>query len=407
MEFCGIVAPGDTMNYQFSAAMRDMKPSAIREIFKSLGQPGAISLAAGNPAPESFPADRMAKVAADIFASNATAALQYGTTEGYAPLRELVSERLKTRFGVDTDANMTVITSGGQQAIELTCKTLCDAGDVVICENPSFIGALNAFRSLGARPVGVELEADGMSIDGLEAALKANPRAKLIYVIPTFQNPAGLTTSLQKRQAIYELARRYDVVILEDNPYGDLRFAGEDVPTIKSLDTDGRVVYCGTFSKILSAGMRVGFVCGNEELIQKMVVAKQVEDVHTNQFFQMLCANFMQQYDLDEHIAFIRDLYRQKCACMLGALDTYMPSCVQYTRPQGGLFLWCTLPSQIAMPDFVAEAAEHRVFVVPGNTFNADLTAPSQSFRLNYSTPSIEQIRDGVAVLGQIVQQKL
>ncbi|MBQ9964999.1 MAG: PLP-dependent aminotransferase family protein [Clostridia bacterium] len=393
------------MKYQFSAAMQDMKPSAIREIFKSLGQPGAISLAAGNPAPESFPSEQMAQIAADIFETRAATALQYGTTEGYTPLRELVAARLKTRFGIDTDQNMTVITSGGQQAIELACKTFCNAGDVVICENPSFIGALNAFRSLGACPVGVELEADGMSIDGLEAALKAHPNTKMIYVIPTFQNPAGLTTSLTKRRAIYALAQQYDVMILEDNPYGDLRFAGEDLPTLKSMDTDGRVIYCGTFSKILSAGMRVGFVCGNEQAIQKMVVAKQTEDVHTNLFFQMLCAEYMARYDLDAHIEGIRALYRDKCACMLDALDRYMPQSVQYTRPDGGLFLWCTLPESVSLSAFVAAASDNKVFVVPGTTFNCDLTAPSQSFRLNYSTPSKEQIEEGVRKLGAVLQE--
>ena len=387
--------------------MRDMKPSAIREIFKSLGQPGAISFAAGNPAPESFPSEKMAAIAADIFDTAAETALQYGTTEGYAPLRELVAARLKARFGVDTDRNMTVITSGGQQAIELTCKTLCDAGDVVICENPSFIGALNAFRSLGARPVGVALEEDGISVEGLEAALKANPNAKLLYLIPTFHNPAGITMSLEKRRAVYALARKYDLAILEDNPYGDLRFAGEELPTLKSMDEDGRVIYCGTFSKILSAGMRVGFVCGNEQLIQKMVVAKQVEDVHTNQFFQMLCAEFIERYDLDEHIDGIRALYREKCGCMLDALDAHMPKGVTYTRPEGGLFLWCTLPESVPMAQFVAKASENKVFVVPGTTFNCDLTAPSQSFRLNYSTPSMAQIRDGVATLGRVLHELL
>lgn len=393
------------MKYQFSAAMQDMKPSAIREIFKSLGQPGAISLAAGNPAPESFPSEQMAQIAADIFETRAATALQYGTTEGYTPLRELVAARLKTRFGIDTDQNMTVITSGGQQAIELACKTFCNAGDVVICENPSFIGALNAFRSLGACPIGVELEADGMSVEGLEAALKAHPNTKMIYVIPTFQNPAGLTTSLTKRRAIYALAQQYDVMILEDNPYGDLRFAGEDLPTLKSMDTDGRVIYCGTFSKILSAGMRVGFVCGNEQAIQKMVVAKQTEDVHTNLFFQMLCAEYMARYDLDAHIEGIRALYRDKCACMLDALDRYMPKSVQYTRPDGGLFLWCTLPESVSLSSFVSAASDNKVFVVPGTTFNCDLTAPSQSFRLNYSTPSKEQIEEGVRKLGAVLQE--
>ncbi len=391
------------MEYQFSNAMRDMKPSAIREIFKSLGQPGAISFAAGNPAAESFPAEQMADIAEEIFKSQAAVALQYGVTEGFAPLRTAVAQRLSNRFGIDTTKNMTFITSGGQQAIELLCKTLCDAGDVVICENPSFIGALNAFRSLGVKPVGVELEADGLSIEGLERALRGNPRAKLLYLIPTFQNPTGITMSLEKRKAVYALARRYNVVILEDNPYGDLRFAGDELPTIKSMDTDGRVVYVGTFSKILSAGMRVGYVCGNAALLQKMVVAKQVEDVHTNLFFQILCARFLEQYDLQAHIATICDLYRKKCGWMLDALTRYMPSDVTFTRPDGGLFLWCTLPERVSQPMFIKQAAEQGVFVVPGGTFNCDETAGSRSFRLNYSVPSAQQIEQGISILGNLL----
>ena len=391
------------MDYSFSNAMCDMKPSAIREIFKSLGQPGAISFAAGNPAAESFPAEQMADIAEEIFKTQAAVALQYGETEGFAPLRTAVAQRLDKRFGVDTTENMTIITSGGQQAIELLCKTLCDAGDVVICENPSFIGALNAFRSLGAKPVGVELEADGISIEGLERALRENSRAKLLYLIPTFQNPTGITMSLKKRKAVYALARRYNMVILEDNPYGDLRFAGDELPTIKSMDTDGRVVYVGTFSKILSAGMRVGYACGNAALLQKMVVAKQVEDVHTNLFFQILCARFLEQYDLQAHIATICDLYRQKCGWMLDALTRYMPSDVTFTRPDGGLFLWCTLPERVSQPMFIKQAAEQGVFVVPGGTFNCDETAGSRSFRLNYSVPSAQQIEQGISILGSLL----
>lgn len=395
------------MELKFSEKMQNMKPSAIREIFKSLGMPGAISFAAGNPAPESFPVDRMEKLAADIFAEEAATALQYGVTEGYVPLREAVTCRLKEKFGVDTDRNTTLITSGGQQAIELFCKVMCNEGDVVICENPSFIGALNAFRSLGVRPVGVELEDDGISIDGLEAALKANPNAKFLYLIPTFHNPAGITMSYEKRLAVYRLAQQYDVMILEDNPYGDLRFAGEDLPTIKSIDTDGRVLYCGTFSKILSAGMRVGYASGCEEVIQKMVIAKQVEDVHSNQFFQMLCARFMQQYDLDEHIATIRALYRRKCGLMVSLLEQYMPAEVKFTRPEGGLFLWCTLPDGASVPDLVKALSGKGVFVVPGKTFNCDENAPSQSFRLNYSTPSEEQIERGIKILCDTVREQL
>lgn len=395
------------MSITISDKMKNMKPSAIREIFKSLGTPGAISFAGGNPAPESFPSQALAEIAADIFENEVATALQYSVTEGYLALRQLVSERLKQKFNISTDRNTTIITSGGQQAIELTCKVVCNEGDEVICENPSFIGALNAFRSLGTHPVGVELESDGINVIALEKAIKAHPKAKLLYLIPTFHNPAGITMSLEKRRAVYALAQQYDLVILEDNPYGDLRFAGEEVPTIKSMDTEGRVLYCGSFSKILSAGMRVGFACGSDELIQKMVVAKQVEDVHTNIFFQMLCARYMRDYDLDGHIESIRDLYRRKCRKMLEALDAYMPKEVVYTRPEGGLFLWCTLPEQVDVAALVKDAATEKVFVVTGAAFNCDESAPTHSFRLNYSMPSEEEIEKGIILLSDLIRRRL
>lgn len=390
-----------------SDKMKNMKPSAIREIFKSLGMPGAISFAGGNPAPESFPVTALSAIAAEIFETNASAALQYSVTEGYPLLREQVAQRLKDKFGIDTDNNTTIITSGGQQAIELTCKVLCNEGDEVICENPSFIGALNAFRSLGARPIGVELEEDGINVAALEETIKSHPKARFLYLIPTFHNPAGITMSLEKRRAVYALAQQYDLVILEDNPYGDLRFSGDELPTIKSMDVDNRVIYCGTFSKILSAGMRVGFVCGPDELVQKMVVAKQVEDVHTNIFFQMLCAEYIRQYDLDAHIETIRALYREKCERMLAALDAHMPKEVRYTRPEGGLFLWCTLPEHVDVAALIKEAAAEKVFVVTGAAFNCDETAGTHSFRLNYSMPSLENIDKGVALLGDIIRRHL
>ncbi len=396
------------MQYKISDKMAVMKPSAIREIFKSLGTPGAISFAAGNPAPESFPIEAIKEISANILENDAVTALQYSVTEGYPKLRQLIKKRISEKFSVGTPDDETIITSGGQQGIELACKALCNIGDAVICENPSFIGSLNSFRSNGARPVGVPIEDDGINIEKLEEALIAEgDKAKIIYVIPTFQNPAGITTSLEKRKKIYALAQKYDVVIIEDNPYGDLRFDGEDVPTIKSMDTDGRVIYCGSFSKILSAGMRIGFACANNELIQKMVVAKQVEDVHTNIFFQMVCAEYMEKYDLDAHIEKIRDLYRTKCHLMLDCLDKYMPGQLKYTRPEGGLFILCTLPDGIKLSDFIAKASEQKVFVVPGTAFNCDEAAPSDSFRLNYSMPSNEEIEKGIKILGDIIKDML
>jgi len=391
------------MQYNLSDNIKNMKPSAIREIFKSLGTPGAISFAAGNPSPESFPVEDITRIANKILAENASASLQYGTTEGFMPLRELVTKRIAEKFDCVKEGDMTIITSGGQQGIELFCKVMCNRGDEVICENPSFIGALNAFRSIGAVPVGVPLEDDGINLEILEEVLKTHPKAKFMYLIPTFQNPAGITTTLEKRKAVYALAQKYDVMILEDNPYGELRFAGEDVPTYKSMDTDGRVMYCGSFSKILSAGMRVGFICGNETVVQKMVVAKQVEDVHTNQLFQMIVADFMTECDMDAHVAKIRALYKHKAELMIAALDKYMPKEVKFTRPEGGLFLWCTLPEGVSLSEFMKESIAQKVFVVTGKAFNCDEEADSDSFRLNYSMPSDEEIDKGIKILGEII----
>ena len=395
------------MEYIFSNKLASMKPSAIREIFKSLADPTMISFAAGNPSPLSFPAEEFGALAADIFANHSTTALQYGTTEGYTPLIGEVDKRLEAKFNIKGEGDQTIITTGGQQGIELACKALCNEGDVVICENPSFIGALNAFRSCGCETVGVPLADDGIDTEMLEKTIEANPNAKILYLIPTFHNPAGITSTLENRKKVYEIALRKKIIIIEDNPYGELRFAGENVPTIKSIDTEGIVLYCSSFSKILSAGMRVGFIRGPREVIQKMVIAKQVEDVHTNNFFQMLCYRFITEYDLDAHIEKIRELYRNKCNLMLDCLDKNLPACIKYTRPEGGLFIWCTLPDEIDAAEFVKKALEKKVAVVPGATFNPDQNAPSQSFRLNYSTPSDEAIIRGVEALGEVAREMI
>ena len=393
------------MEYKFSKKIAELRPSAIREIFKSLTDPSIISFAAGNPSPESFPVRELAKLSEEIFANESTGALQYSITEGYTPLRNAIADRQKKRFGENMvrDTDGVLVVSGGQQGIELACKVFCNEGDAVICENPSFIGSLNSFRSNGATPIGVEMEEDGISLTKLEETLKSTPNAKLLYLIPTFHTPTGITMSLKKRLGVLELAKKYDIVIIEDNPYGELRFAGEDIPTLKALDTDGRVIYCSSFSKILSAGMRVGFICAPSEICSKMTVAKQGEDVHTNIFFQMLCYKYMTQCDLDAHIASINDLYRRKCNLMLECLDKYVPADkVTFTRPEGGLFIWGTVKDCEDASHIVKKAIEKKVAVVPGTAFNCDTEALSGSFRLNYSTPSDEQIIEGVKRLGEV-----
>lgn len=392
------------MEYRISEKLRNMKPSAIREIFKSLTDPSIIPFAAGNPAAESFPAEAIAEISADIFNKQPAVALQYGITEGYPKLREQISGRLHDRFGIDNENNTLIITSGGQQAIELACKTMCDPGDVVLCEDPTFIGALNAFRSNGAVPVGLPLYEDGIDPAALEEACKKHKNAKLLYLIPTFHNPCGTTTSFEKRAAVYEIAKKYGLIIIEDDPYGELRFSGEDIPKIKSLDKDGIVLYCGSMSKVLSAGMRIGFVSGANEIIQKMVVAKQVEDVHSNQFFQMVTSRFISDYSLDEHIGRVRGIYRRKCAMMINALEQYMPDSVSFTRPQGGLFVWLTLPESIDPDKYVKEALSRKAAVVPGGAFSPD-NSPSRSFRITYSTPTEEQIINGVRILADVAKE--
>ncbi len=399
------------MKYEFSNKISSLKPSAIREILKAPATPDTISFAAGNPSPESFPIEDLARISADIYEKSPVAALQYSVTDGYLLLREHIEKRQKEKFNIgkrialgDGFDDTAIIVSGGQQGIELACKVFCNEGDAVICEDPTFIGALNAFRSNGAIPIGVTLEEDGMNIAELEEAIKSNPKAKLIYTIPTFHNPAGITTSLEKRKKIYELAKKYNIMILEDNPYGELRFAGEDIPTIKSMDEDGIVIYCSTFSKILSAGMRVGFVIAPEEVASKMVVSKQTSDVHTNIFFQMLCYRYMTECDLEYHIGEIQKIYRHKCSLMLECLEKELPKSIKFTRPEGGLFIWCTLPDDVDAMQFIKTATERNVRVVPGATFLCDTEAKSQSFRLNYSTPSDEQIIKGVKILGEVAR---
>lgn len=390
----------------FSNRIGALKPSAIREIFKVLEDPSIISFAGGNPAPETFPAQDLAEISAQIFEKQASKALQYGLTEGYAPLRAQVAQRLKEKFSIGTENDETIIVSGGQQGVELSCKVLCNESDTVLCEEPSFIGALNAFRSYHTQLVGIPMQEDGMDLEKLEQALKTQKNVKLLYIISTFQNPMGVTTSLQKRKQIYELAKKYHVIIFEDNPYGELRFAGQDIPTIKSMDKDGIVIYCGSFSKILSPGMRIGFICAPKEIVTKLVVAKQISDVHTNLFFQMVVSEYLKQKDIDSHIAEIRTLYRQKNEAMLQKMDQVLPSSVTYTRPQGGLFIWCDLGAGIDAAAFTKKLLQQKVAVVPGSTFLTDETKPCSCIRLNYSMPSFEQIDQGIEILGKTINQQ-
>ena len=391
----------------YSDRVKPMKGSAIREMFKRMADPEIISLAGGNPASELFPGEELSEIAKDILANNPTGALQYGTTDGLAAMKDCAKMRAE-KVGAVKDNDQILIMTGANQGIDLFAKALINKGDKIIVESPSFIGSLNAFRTYECELVGVEVEADGMNIDALENALKENDGVKFIYTIPTFQNPTGTTMSLQKRKRLIELANQYDVLVLEDNPYGDLRFSGEDLPTLKSLDTQGRVIYAGSFSKILSPGLRLGYIIGAPEIMEKVEILKQVNDVHTPVLNQMMCVEFMKKYNIDEYIEKNRELYGKKCRAMLDAIDEYFPKGkVNYTVPEGGIFMWCECPELDDITPLVDKALEKKVAIVPGSNFAIDIKAPSNMFRLNFSSATIENIVEGIKRLGEALTEVL
>ena len=392
------------MDYVFSERAKNLKPSAIREIFKYAADPEVVSLSAGNPSPEAFPSKEIAEISAKIFAENPTSVLQYSVTEGYTPLREYLKDYLKSSQNIGSEKDEILITSGAQQVMDLCSKALLNEDDVVVCEAPSFIGSLNTFRSYNGRLDGVTVEPDGMNMEELENALKSNKNVKFIYTIPNYQNPSGVTMSLEKRKKLYELALKYSVLILEDNSYGELRYSGEPLPSIKSFDTEGIVIYAGSFSKVVAPGLRVAYTVAPREIFQKLVVCKQGSDVHTNIWAQRICYEFIANYDFEGHLEKLRSIYRKKADFCMELLDKYAPK-IKYHKIDGGLFIWCSLPEGTDMPEFCKTAVENKVCVVPGNAFLTDESQSSQCFRINFSTPDDVQLKKGIKILGKIADE--
>lgn len=392
-------------DYRFADRVIGLNPSAIREILKYAADPEVVSLSAGNPAPEAFPVKEIAEISNRILTTRPIDALQYSTTEGYTPLRRRLTAYMQDKHHVGREFDDILITAGAQQAMELLAKVLCNPGDVVLCEAPSFVGSLNSIRSLGAKLVGVPVEEDGIDVEALEKAAQTHA-VKFLYTIPNFQNPSGVTMSMEKRRRVYELAERYDFLVVEDNPYGDLRFEGEHVPAIKSIDENGRVAYVGSFSKVLAPGIRVGYVIAPKPLLQKMVVCKQGEDVHTAIWNQMICDEYMGNYDFEAHLKDLQKIYRKKARLMFKLIDEHLvPAGVTYHPVQGGLFVWCALPEGADMREFCTRAVrDHKVAVVPGNAFLVNDSDPCQAFRINFSTPTDEDMAKGMERLGKFAR---
>lgn len=392
------------MSYELSKKFSSLKPSAVREILKVTSEPGMIAFAGGSPAVEAFPCEEVKKLSAEILEENPVSALVYGVSEGYEPLRQTVAKWLKERENVGTADDSVIITAGGTQVMDIATRILASEGDTVICEEPSFIGSLNCFRSHGCKLAGVPIDDDGMNIEALERVIKENPNAKFIYTIPNFQNPGGTTLSLEKRKAMYKLALENNLAIVEDNPYGNLRVAGEDVPAIKSFDTEGIVIYAGSFSKILAPGIRVAYAVVPKKCAGAFTIGKQVSDVHTGVLNQMIVSRWFDEYDVNAHIENIRKIYKHKLDLMCDSLDKYCNGFITYVRPQGGLFIWAKLPDDVDMLDYVNKLVERKVAVVPGSAFMTDDTKTCHYIRLNFSTPSDENIVQGVKIMGELAK---
>jgi 2-aminoadipate transaminase len=396
------------MKHHFSTRIAGAKRSAIRELLKLTEQPDIISFGGGLPAPETFPHEEMAEIAAELIRENYKNVLQYGLTEGSKTLRRAVCEWLRPQ-GIDVTIAELLVTTASQQALDLLCKAFLDPADVVFCGLPTYMGAVHAFTLFQVDKIGVPLEDDGMDLDELEARIKtakdAGKTLKAVYVIPDFQNPSGITMSLDKRKRLLEIARREDLLIFEDNPYGHLRFAGEPIPSIYSMDDEGRVILLLTFSKTLCAGLRLAVMLAQGDLMDALVRAKQATDLCTSKLTQHIAAQYMLRYGLENHLKEIRPIYREKRDAMIAALERYMPAGVgiTWTKPEGGLFVWMRLPEGIDATDMLEDAIEHKVAYVPGASSYVDGDGQN-TLRLAFSLVTPEIIDKGIRRLAEVVR---
>ena len=391
------------MPLSFAKRMSYLKASEIREILKVTEQEDVISFAGGLPAPELFPIEEINVVSQIVLKESGAKALQYSTTEGYAPLREWIANRMNTRLGTSFDEDNILITHGSQQGLDLSGKVFLDEGDVVLCESPTYLAAISAFKAYGCRFVEIPTDQEGMMMEALEDVLKRTEGVKLIYVIPTFQNPTGRTWSLERRKSLAELSAKYGVAVIEDNPYGELRFEGESLPSIKSFDTVGNVLCTGSFSKIFCPGFRIGWMAGEKEVIRKYVLVKQGADLQCNTMAQMIIAEFMKRYDIDKHIAKIVDVYRRRRDVTVECIARYFPDNIKFTHPNGGLFTWVELPDGVSARVLLEKCLEKKIAFVPGGSFFANENKEN-TFRINYSNMPEDKIEKGLRIIGEVLK---
>jgi 2-aminoadipate transaminase len=400
---------------RYARRTKGITSSQIRELLKVAQRPGMISFAGGLPAPDVFPIERFEEACHKVLSQQAASALQYGATEGYEALRELIANNM-ARYGIKAQVENVLITSGSQQALDLIGKLFINAGDRVLVEAPTYLGALQAFNVYGAEYVSVPVDDDGLRTDLVEMPLRSGP--KFMYVLPNFQNPAGTTLSEGRRHELVLLADKYGIPIVEDDPYGQLRYEGEHLSPLVVLDREnlrrdngysiGNVIYLSTFSKTLAPGLRLGWIVAPPEIISKLAQLKQGADLHTSTFTQFVAYEVARDGFLDKHVKLIRQVYRERRDVMLQSLSEFFPANVTWTHPHGGLFLWVTLPEGLDMQAIFQSAVEHNVAFVPGNSFYAnDSHEGSRHMRLNFSNAAPEQIREGIGRLATAVKSHM
>ncbi len=396
---------------RYAQRTQRMASSAIRELLKLTEKPDIISFAGGLPAPEMFPVQAVEEACVRVLRDEGARALQYSTTEGYLPLREMIA-RHTSRYGIHVTPENMLITSGSQQALDLLGKIFINPGDRVLVESPTYLGALQAWNAYGAEYVAVPSDEHGMRTDALESALRTGP--KFIYVLPNFQNPTGVTLAMERRSQLVEIADRYGVPIVEDDPYGQLRFEGDHLPSVVVLDGQyqehcdtcyrGNVIYLSTFSKTLAPGLRMAWVIAPPDVIRKLVQAKQGTDLHTSTFNQMVAYEVARGGFLDRHVRTIRQVYLERRNIMLATMEQTFPEGVHWTRPEGGLFLWGILPEWLDAAQVLEMAIEHKVAFVPGAAFHAT-GGGHNTMRINYSNASPEAIKEGITRLGEVLSE--
>ena len=392
------------MEYKFASRMDRMKASEIRELLKLTAKPEIISFAGGLPAPELFPVKEIAQVSHDLVLKEGQKLLQYATTEGRPTLREKIAKRMTEKYSTPVDMNDILITTGSQQCLDFAGKLFLDPGDVVLCESPSYLGALNAFNAY--QPVFKEVPTDGEGIipEELDKILATTPKCKFIYVIPDFQNPTGICWSLERRKKFIEVINKYDLPVFEDNPYGELRYRGESFPTLKSMDTKGLVSFLGTFSKIFCPGLRLGWIAGPHTIVEKFVMIKQSADLHTSNFDKGVADAYMDSYDLDAHVKEIVELYGHRRDLILKTMEEEFPEGVEFTRPDGGLFLWVTVPEGVSARKVFDKCIEQKVAAVIGDAFYPN-DKTDRSMRVNYSCMPDDKIVEGVKRMAKAIKE--